>query len=91
MKYFPKQLSNNPIEIDTKLGIKSSLEHPRATLAFAILLWEASDNKADIDYSSEYENNNKKAIKFKNTHSENFYKYYQNIIEKLGIDRKSVV
>ncbi|MDY5159677.1 McrB family protein [Actinotignum urinale] len=50
MSVLPKQLKKYP-EIDLKLGIKSSLPHPKATLALTIMLWEVSDGASTIHYS----------------------------------------
>ena len=38
--------------IDLKLGIKSSMPKVKSAVALLLLLWQASDNKYDIEYSS---------------------------------------
>ena len=46
----PENLKTYP-KRDLKLGIKSSLPNPRATIALFILLWELSDKPADLIYA----------------------------------------
>lgn len=43
-------------DIDLKLGIKSSLPNVKSTLALIILLWEATDQPADLVYAEKKEN-----------------------------------
>ena len=38
--------------IDLKLGIKSSMPKVKSAVALLLLLWQTSDNKYEIEYSS---------------------------------------
>lgn len=40
-------------DLDLKLGIKSSLPNVKSTLALVILLWEATEHPAELDYAEQ--------------------------------------
>ena len=69
--------------IDLKLGIKSSMPKVKSAVALLLLLWQASDNKYDIEYSSK-EGQNK--IVLKSIVYSKVFSQVQEIFSAEGID-----
>ena len=69
--------------IDLKLGIKSSMPKVKSAVALLILLWEASDNKYEIEYCS---NANGKGITLKTTVYSKVFSQVKDIFRTEGVD-----
>lgn len=69
--------------IDLKLGIKSSMPKVKSAVALLILLWEASDNKYEIEYCS---NANGKGITLKTTVYSKVFSQVKDIFSNEDID-----
>ena len=68
--------------IDLKLGIKSSMPNVKSAVALLLLLWQASDNKYEIEYSS----NAGKKIVLKSTVYSKVFSQVQEIFSAEGVD-----
>lgn len=69
--------------IDLKLGIKSSMPKVKSAVALLLLLWQASDNKYDIEYSS---NEGQNKIVLKSIVYSKVFSQVQEIFSAEGID-----
>lgn len=69
--------------IDLKLGIKSSMPKVKSAMALLLLLWQASDNKYDIEYSS---NEGQNKIVLKSIVYSKVFSQVQEIFSAEGID-----
>lgn len=69
--------------IDLKIGIKSSMPKVKSAVALLLLLWQASDNKYDIEYSS---NAGQNKIVLKSTVYSKVFSQVQEIFSAEGID-----
>lgn len=69
--------------IDLKLGIKSSMPKVKSAVALLLLLWQVSDNKYDIEYSS---NAGQNKIVLRSTVYSKVFSQVQEIFSAEGID-----
>lgn len=69
-------------ELDLKLGIKSSLPNIKSTLSLVILLWEATNCPAELDYSEQQGD----SIVLKSNLKNGFLDYVQSILDDNSIN-----